>query len=179
MAAGLPDLVDCARLAEDAAVLERVYALEELPRLQDLLASPEGEIQARFAFAKASSGRASATVSVQAVPQLVCQRCLQGFAFPVSGGSEVEFTDDDLAVASGEERELFRTEAGRVSLRDLAEEELLLALPIAAACSTPEKCPRAPGFAGDAQGAEDAQDAVESGEMRRPFRALRELLKKT
>ena len=31
MAAGLPDLVDCARLAEEAAVLERVYELGECP----------------------------------------------------------------------------------------------------------------------------------------------------
>ena len=159
-------------------MLERVYALEELPRLQDLLATPEGELQARFAFAKASSGRASATVSVRAVPQLLCQRCLQGFAFPVSGGSEVEFTDEDLAAASDGKRELFRAEAGRVSLRELAEEELLLALPIAAACSIPERCPHAPRFAADAQAPESA-GASESGEMRRPFRELRDLLKKT
>jgi len=179
MAAGLPDRVDCARLAEDAAVLERVYALEELPRLQDLLARPEGELQARFAFAKAPSGRASATVSVRAVPQLLCQRCLRGFAFPVSGGSEVEFADDDLAAASDEKRELFRAEAGRVSLRELAEEELLLALPIAAACSIPETCPHAPRLAADGQGAPESAAASESGDMRRPFRELRDLLKKT
>jgi hypothetical protein len=40
MAPGLPDLVDCARLAEEAAVLERVYELAELSRLRDVLAAP-------------------------------------------------------------------------------------------------------------------------------------------
>ena len=179
MAAGLPDLVDCKRLAKDAAVIERIYALEELPRLQDLLAAPDGNVKARFAFAKAVSGRAAATVSVSAVPLLVCQRCLQGIAYPVSGGSEVEFTDDELAAESGGERELFRAEAGRVSLRMLAEEELLFSLPIAAACSVPERCPNAPQLAADAQGAPIATGAPESGEMRRPFEALRDLLKKT
>ena len=179
MAAGLPDLVDCARLAEDAAVLERVYALKELPRLQDLLAKPEGDLAVRFAFAKASSGRAAARIAVRAVPQLVCQRCLRGFAYPVSGGSEVEFTDDEPAAEPSEPRELFRAEAGHVSLRDLAEEELLLSLPMAAACSDPQRCPQAPGFAADAQGAAAAKGDEESGEMRRPFLALRDLLKKT
>ncbi len=172
MAAGLPDLVDCVRLAENAAVLERVYALGELPRLQELLAEPGGTLQARFAFAKAPSGRAGAAVAIRAAPQLVCQRCLQGFAFPVSGGSEVEFTNDEEAAASDAERECFRVDGGMVSLRELAEEELLLALPIAAMCSTPQTCGHAPSLA--AQAPPDA-----SGEMRRPFSALQELLKKT
>jgi len=173
MAAGLPDLVDCARLAEDAAVLERVYALGELPRLQDLLAEPGGTLHARFAFVKAPSGRAGAEVAIRAAPQLVCQRCLQGFVFPVSGGSEVEFTNDEEAAASDTEREYFRVDGGMVSLRELAEEELLLALPFAAACGTPQSCGQAPSPAADAARPEA------SGEMRRPFSALRELLKKT
>src|ERR1700736_1972923 len=76
MAAGLPDLVDCIRLAEDGAVLERVYELRELSRLKDLLAEPRGTLQARFAFAKLSSGRAGAEVTVDATPRLTCQRCM-------------------------------------------------------------------------------------------------------
>ena len=137
MAAGLPDLVDCARLAEEAAVLERVYELGELSRLRDFLAEAQGVVHASFAFSKLASGRAGARVEVRATPTLVCQRCMQGFAFPVEGGSEVEFADDEAAVATDSERELFGTRGGLVSLRELAEEELLLALPVAPACSTP------------------------------------------
>ena len=179
MAAGLPDLVDYARLAQDTVVIERVYALQELPRLQDVLATPAGDLMAHFAFAKAGSGRSAATVTVHGVAQLVCQRCLKGFAYPVSEGSEVEFTDDEHAGESQDGRELFRAEAGKVSLRVLAEEELLLSLPIAASCSDPERCANAPGFSGDPQRPTAAQDASESDQMRRPFLALRELLKKT
>ena len=130
MAAGLPDRVDCARLAEDAAVIERVYGLSELPRLQDLLAESGGRLNARFAFSKAASGRAGASVAISATPQLVCQRCMQGFAFPVSGGSEIEFADDEEALRFERRRgRSMRWSGGRVSLRELAEEELLLALP--------------------------------------------------
>ena len=155
-------------------MLERVYALGELPRLQELLAEPGGTLQARFAFAKAPSGRAGAAVAVRAAPQLVCQRCLQGFAFPVSGGSEVEFTNDEEAAAVGRgAASCFRVDGGMVSLRELAEEELLLALPIAAMCGTPQSCGHAPSLAGDAARSEG------SGEMRRPFGALQDLLKKT
>jgi uncharacterized protein len=172
MAAGLPDLVDCARLAEDAAVLRREFALSELPRVQDLLAESVGTLQASFAFAKSASGRAGASVAVRAEPQLKCQRCLQGFAFPVDSGSEIEFAHDEAATASDAEREVFRAKSGLVSLRELAEEELLLALPIAASCSMPQSCGKAPLL-------ESAAVTEAPGEMRRPFSALQDLLKRT
>jgi uncharacterized protein len=171
MATGLPDLVDCERLAEDAAVLERVYELGSFARIADALADPRGHIRASFAFSKTPSGRAGARVTVSAEPQLVCQRCMQGFAFPVSGASEIEFAADDEASATDSEREPFRANGGLVSLKDLAEEELLLALPVAPACTTPESCGRAPAFT--------AQSSEESAGMRRPFSGLKDLLKKT
>jgi uncharacterized metal-binding protein YceD (DUF177 family) len=64
-------------------------------------------------------------------------------------------------------------EDGRVSLRELAEEELLLALPIVAACDTPQSCGRAP--------AHEAGAMIEDlpGGRSRPFSALQDLLKKT
>jgi uncharacterized protein len=172
MPAGLPDLVDCTRLAEDGAEFERVYALRELPRVQDKLAAATGSVRARFAFAKIGS-EPGASVSVQAVPQLVCQRCMQGFAFPVEGSSEVEFAGD--AQRPGEpEREVYQPlNGGLVSLRDLAEEELLLALPIAPACSVPESCGNAPAYEVGVEVPED-KDAI-----RRPFSGLQSLLKKT
>jgi uncharacterized protein len=170
MAAGLPDLVDCARLAEEAVALRRDYALGELPRLKDLLAEPRGTLSATFAFAKLASGRPGARVSIEASPQLVCQRCMHGFGLRATGASEIEFaTSEDTE----SEREFFRMENGRVSLRELAEEELLLALPIAPACNSPQSCGRAPSYAtGD-------ETTGATGDMRRPFSALQDLLKKT
>jgi uncharacterized protein len=172
MVAGLPDLVDCARLAEAVAVLKRVYELADLPRVQDSLADTQGSVLASFAFAKAASGRPAATVTIRAVPTLVCQRCMQGFALPISGGSEIEFAPDDALSAADSEREVFGMNDGQVSLRELAEEELLLALPVAPACSTPTSCGRAPAHATGA-GLPAADD------MRRPFSSLQDLLKKT
>jgi DUF177 domain-containing protein len=171
MAAGLPDTVDCARLALDAAELERTYELRSLPRLKDVLAEPAGVLDASFAFSKTASGRAGAHVAVRAAPLLTCQRCMKGFAFPVSGGSDVEFASGESEAASDAGREVFHAAGGQVSLRDLAEEELLLALPIAPACGTPSACGNAPSFIADATG-------PTPDEMRRPFSALQDLLKK-
>jgi uncharacterized protein len=163
MASGSTDRVDCARLAEDASVLERVYALSELPRLQDLLAQGRGSVRARFAFSTLGSGRAGATVAVQANPQLVCQRCLQGFEMQVAGDSEIEFAASEAQAPVESPREIYLMNEGSVSLRELAEEELLLALPVIAACNQPETCGQAPV----------------SDERQRPFAVLQDLLKKT
>jgi uncharacterized protein len=173
MAAGPPDLVDCAQLARDAAVLERVYELADLERLQDVLTDTHGTVHARFAFSNTSSGRPGASLEVGARPRLRCQRCMQGFTVPVSGRSEIEFAEDETADALDEQREICRARGGKVSLRDLAEEELLMALPMAPACDAPDRCGNAPSVP------EEPGSAEEMEAMRRPFSGLRELLKKT
>jgi uncharacterized metal-binding protein YceD (DUF177 family) len=98
---------------------------------------------------------------------------MRGFVFAVSGGSEIEFAADDEASAADSEREPFRADGGLVLLKDLAEEELLLALPVAPACSAPQGCGRMPGVAAQ------TERPRESAGMRRPFSGLKDLLKKT
>jgi uncharacterized protein len=172
MAPGLPDRVDCAHLADKAVVLERVYPLGEMPRLRDLLADARGSVRANFAFAKLGAGRAGATVAIEAMPQLICQRCLQGFAFAAAGSSEIEFWSGSGGDVANSQREVYTMDGGSVSLRELAEEELLLALPVVA-MHTPQSCGSGPAFeAGD-----EIQDT--SGDRSRPFTALQNLLKKT
>jgi uncharacterized protein len=172
MAAGSLDLVDCARLAEDSATLQREYDLKDLPRARELLAERRGTLRARFVFAKLPSGRAGAEVSIDAQPQLVCQRCLKGFGWPVTVASAIEFAAAEGSAAADSPRECFVTQHGQVSLRDLAEEELLLAVPLAPACGSPLTCGRAPRFA-------ISDDTTVAAGATRPFSALQELLRKT
>jgi len=176
MAPGLPDRVDYVRLAAEGAQLERVYPQDTMPRLLDVLADTRGLVAASFEFAKLSTGRPGATVSVKAEVWLTCQRCLQGFAFPVDARSEIEFAASEFATSESAEsqREVYAVSDGLVSLRDLAEEELLLALPIVALCVAPDAC----GQAADATaGSREPRDM--SGERSRPFAVLQDLLKKT
>jgi uncharacterized protein len=172
MAPGLPDRVDCAQLADGEVVLERSYPLAEMPRLQDLLADPRGSVHARFAFANLGAGRAGAAVAVKATPQLVCQRCMQGFEYAVDGGSEVEFSGASSRASADSPGEVYETNEGLVSLRELAEEELLLALPIVAMHEA-TACALLPDY----EAADETQD--EPDERTRPFIGLQDLLKKT
>jgi uncharacterized protein len=171
MAGRPPDVVDCARLADEAVTLQRVYALADLPRLHDVLADSSGKMTVKFAFGKIGAGRYGAMVDVAATPSLHCQRCLQAFEFTVAARSQIEFAQSaDVAVDS--DREQYAAPDGRASLRDLAEEELLLALPVAPACDAPESCGRVPQYAGGPAAAASSQETV------RPFGILQELLKK-
>jgi len=147
MASGLSDDVDCARLAKDAVELEREYPLKDLPRLQDMLAESNGSMRARFAFSRLASGRPGALVAVAATPRLICQRCLQGFDFPVAADSAIEFANSEADAPADSPHEIYVMRGGSVNLREVAEEELLLAIPFSAACTTPESCGRAPAFA--------------------------------
>lgn len=171
MASGLRETVDCERLAQEGETLDRVYALADLPRLQDLLADPDGTIRARFAFQRTETGRAAATVEIEAAAHLVCQRCLSGFPYTVAARSEVEFASSpgDAATCSEAEREPYLMTDGAVRLAELAEEEFLLAAPFAPSCGAPEACGRAPGLG--------AEEPARAPETVRPFGALRDLLK--
>ena len=173
MAGGPPDLIDCAKLASAGTVLERSYEFGDLPRLKDLLADPQGLVRARFAFTTLGAERIGASIEVSGRPRLRCQRCLGGFELEVDAASDVEFAEDAALRAADGSRELYGIEGGRVSLRELAEEELLLALPIVPACAAPERCARAPALS------DDAERGDGTDEQRRPFRGLKDLLKKT
>ncbi len=102
MAAGLPDLVDCARLAEDAAVLERVYALGELPRLQDLLAEPAGHVARELRICEGGRrvARERASPCARRRSWCVSAACRVSHSRS-SGGSEIEFANDEEAAGVG------------------------------------------------------------------------------
>ncbi len=172
MAASPQDPVDCRRLAESAARLERVFELRDLPRLQSMLASARGCLRASFAFAMTETGRPGVTVAIESTPMLQCQRCLEPFEWAVRAESEIEFAADEKSAASVSDREPFVLSEGAASLRDLAEEELLLALPVAPACDEPRICGRAPSPLGVPGSGFGKQETV------RPFSALQDLLKK-
>lgn len=171
MTSGPDEPVDCERLASERATLERDYPLAGLPRLRDVLADPSGTLRARFEFARDERGRAIATVAIEAVARWRCQRCGLALERPLTSRSEVEFVADERAEVADGDREPYAAPGGRVGLAALAEEEFLLAVPLAPSCDEPERCARAP---------RPARRSVEAApETRRPFEGLRDLLQKT
>jgi len=165
------DPVDAIVLASRAAQLERNYVLTGLPRATAAGALPGTNISVRFSFSRAVGGIGVDTeLSGKAV--LTCQRCLKPVEVSLSGDSALVLVGSDAeAEQLPEGREPVVLEANRLDLTWLAEEEMLLALPLVplhdADCS-----------AAVAVEAVEVVDAPVKGKRQRPFENLRELLKK-
>mgnify|MGYP000712034672 CR=1 FL=1 len=185
--------VDVDRLADAGEVREFDVDLAEFPRLEDQLARRGGRARGSLSVSRERGVRVVA-VAVQADIPLVCQRCLGVVEVPVDSAARVAIVAD-LAAADKLEGELdpFVAADGKIVLRELAEEQLLLALPLVPRHEDVAQCERvvdAPGreiarpHAGRGvqhewrEGADE--ESEESGEQvtQKPFAELGELLKR-
>jgi uncharacterized protein len=122
--------LDIDRLADGEADIDFAVPLAELTRLRSQLASVEGLVRGRVHFTR-EAGFAVADLTLSGAATLVCQRCLQAMTEPVNGSGRVALiaTEADASRVP-EHLEPVLASGGRISVGELVEEELLLALPI-------------------------------------------------
>lgn len=161
-------LCSVAVLADDQRQVELAVPLANFARLAPQLLSSEGMATGKVAFSRVQ-GRVIADVTLEARPEVRCQRCLGSMVLPVRSQSRVALlASESEADAVPPELEVALAPEGRMRLADLFEEELLLAVP-----GAPRHAEgRCPAIAGQVV-AEDIGEPV-----RRPFAELRSLLKK-
>jgi uncharacterized protein len=166
-------LLDVGALADGRAEIDFSIPLKEFPRVLPLLAAPDGSARGRVDFAR--EGRiVVAEVSVAADVKLLCQRCLAPLDWPVDATGRAALVA--TVAEAGRVPETLETVLAseyRISIRDLVEEELLLALPLVARHENDE-C--AGGSAGTLT--EKGLAAEPAGETHRPFAQLGELFKR-
>ena len=149
--------------------------LEELPRVSHELTTSDGEAKGRVRFSR-QMGQAVAELDVSAQPEVVCQRCMQAMRWPVKVKSRIALVSDyDSADRVPEGLEVFLVEADSVSVRDLVDEEIMLALPNVPRHGEDSECAgrtlRLPGQDVEPDEPGDAQ-------VQKPFAQLGELLKR-
>src|SRR5687767_149767 len=148
--------------------------LSELPRVSQELTSKNGEARGHVRFSR-QLGHAVADLEVSAQPEVVCQRCMQPMRWPVKVKSRIALVSDyDAADRVPEGLEVFLVEADSVSVRDLVDEEIMLALPHVARHEEGSECADRkallPGQEADAE--------VPDSQVQKPFAQLGELLKR-
>lgn len=127
-------VIDGFEFASAGAIQQGVWPLSDFQRLRDMLASDEGEVGYRVQGTRDGHGRPALQVRVQGTLQLRCQRCLEPLPF--------EVRVEDLLVLAATLSEIHaepadahapdRILAGReMPVRELIEDELILALPYA------------------------------------------------
>jgi len=149
--------------------------LAELPRVSRELTSTEGEARGHVRFSR-QLGQAVADLEVGAQPEVVCQRCMQPMRWPVKVKSRVALVSDYAAADRvPEEMEVFLVEGDSVSVRDLVDEEVMLALPHVPRHAEDSECARQEV---QLPGQPDEPDDEADLQVQKPFAQLGELLKR-
>jgi uncharacterized protein len=158
------------------AAIDFKIPFAELPRVSHELSATDGEASGNVRFSR-QLGQAVADLEVSAQPEVVCQRCMQPMRWPVNVKTRIALVSDyNAADRVPEGMEVFLVEADSVSVRDLVDEEVMLALPHVARHEEGSECAgrrmQLPG-----QEAESAEEAA-AAEVQKPFAQLGELLKR-
>lgn len=137
----LPERIDAIRWIEQRHSIAGIYPLKKFPRLSPQLMDDAGHAEFALEFGK-QGVVAAITGQVQAVLPVTCQCCLNALALAV----EVDIRLGLVAGLGEADRlpdafEPLLSDSGWVSLVDLLEDELLLAIPIIPRheqCSAPD-----------------------------------------
>ncbi|MEN8166342.1 MAG: YceD family protein [Pseudomonadota bacterium] len=166
MSQHLPEHLDPWRFADLGKRISGSYLLGDLPRLREYLVDSQGEVSFTLEFSRDRRQRSCLFGKVEATLMLECQRCLDAMPWQVKSDVSVAFVEGiDEAERLPDELDPELVEDGQVKLRDLVEDELLLALP---------QVPMHPSgkCTGQLDGeSEDSNDAVREN----PFAVLAEL----
>lgn len=130
----LPRFIEPKQLALQNAHLKGEVALAQLERLHDSLCEVQGTVKIEWTFACDDKQRPTIQGSIQAQLPMLCQRCLQPLQWTID--TQVALVifdnephpDEELLM----EYEVIILNENPVSLWNLIEDEIILALPIIA-----------------------------------------------
>ncbi|WP_036252415.1 DUF177 domain-containing protein [Methylobacter sp. BBA5.1] len=167
----LPEYIDPLQLADKRAELKGEIPLSSLDRLADTLLNDTGTVAVDLFFGR--EGRlAKIEGHIEAILELECQSCLQAVKWPVSAEIKLGIvTSIDQADRLPEVYEPLLIDEEKILLKDIVEDELLLALPTFPKhqhdCSVPDA-----DFNKEASSSEEVQSPPEN-----PFSILAKLKK--
>lgn len=172
MAGSLPETLALGRLTAAGSEMSGRLRLRPMRRLAGMLVEEAGEAEVALRFWRDDLGRRLVSGRIRADLVCQCQRCLEPVTLHVDQDVALECLWGESQVGqSASEYEPLVIGDAPVSLSDLIEDELILALPPVAVHGQAEPCP-APAFrsAEPAAGAPGEQDGASQ-----PFAVLERL----
>ncbi|MDQ7091345.1 MAG: YceD family protein [Methylococcales bacterium] len=125
----MPDFIDPLAFAERQRQLTGKIALNEFTRLSDVLSNNNGCVKIDLFFSK-SKRLATLNGTMHADLNVECQSCLEVLSLPLAVSINLAFVESlEHADKLAGEYEPFILEEKKISLNQLIEDELLLALP--------------------------------------------------
>jgi uncharacterized protein len=127
-------VIDGFEFASAGATKQGVWPLRNFPRLRDMLARDAGEVRYEINGVRDERGRAALRLQVSGTLELRCQRCLEPMPFEVQTDETLVLaaTLDEIHAEPADAQAPDRLVAGKeMALRELIEDELILAVPYA------------------------------------------------
>ncbi len=163
--------LDIDRLADGEADVDFSVPVADLPRLRSRLEGAGGVVRGSAHFTR-EAGFPVADLTLHGTVALQCQRCMEQMETPVETRVRVALiTTQADASRVPDDLEAMLAPGGRISIREIVEEELMLFLPIVPLHEDLEECV---GSSSAATGAEREEPMA----TQRPFEQLQELLKR-
>jgi uncharacterized protein len=130
--------IDSLDFARNGREISGEVQVAKLPRLLDVLESPQGTLSYRIQGGVDKQGTPFLDLGVTGQCSLCCQRCLNNLDYPVlietrlllRDQASLDALDDSVAGGDAEEFDSILADA-HLNVLDLLEEEILLSLPIA------------------------------------------------
>jgi uncharacterized protein len=125
----LPEYIDPLHLADKRGTLKGQIPLRSLDRLSKMLVNDAGVVSVDLFFGR--EGRlAKVEGRIETVLELECQNCLEGVKWPISCAIKLGIVSSiDQANRLPEDYEPLMVEEGKILLKNIIEDEILLILP--------------------------------------------------
>lgn len=171
------NIVDAEVCARAGGTIARRFSAAELPRLREAGGQDVAAIEARFQFSQ-FDGRPAVAGELHGTVVLTCQRCMRPVTVGIEDSFQVLLVEAERSDEPGGYEPVV-VKASRLDLGWLAEEQVLLALPLVPRHAN-EDCAARETAAAEVVGndGERAGEADEAAPTQQPFRNLRELLRK-
>ncbi len=155
-------------MAERSATLEGELPLSRLERLSDSLEDDQGAVRARFSFGRDEQRTVVIHSRLDVDVKMICQRCLEPVVLPIHSECDYAVVNEGANTQHlPKGYDVLEVGEDPLDLLALAEDELLLALPIVP-LHDPEIC-QAPA------GSEQSEPAEDEVKRSNPFSVLAQL----
>ena len=128
----LPEYLDFTRIADKGDEIQGKWPISGLPQLKELLVNDAGDVEVEMNFGRLGKLR-YVTGTISGELAVICQRCMQPMELALKAEFKLAMVQtEEQAERLPEEFEPLLVDEDKMSVPQMLEEELLLAIPLVA-----------------------------------------------
>ena len=132
----LPTIVVPKKLLKNKSALQGFFDNHQLERVNDAFCNVLGKVDVDIKLESEDKDRIRLSGTVSCELELVCQRCLNSFSYPLKIGMRTMLVDEDSMVNEKTRFDDWPIFGDELNLLNLIQDEILLGLPTAPTCET-------------------------------------------